>query len=96
MATTHTTSPKKTDNAAKADTHTADKLREAVTHAQDSAQDAVKAVRNTVSEVADRTVEHTQSVQGEFDTAVRRNPTLAVLGALGIGVALGLALNKRS
>ena len=96
MASTHTTKRKTTDDKEMAEARVSDKLHDAVTHAQESVQDAANSVRDTVLAAADRTIDRTQTLQGDFDSAVRRNPTLAVLGALGVGVVLGLALTKRS
>ena len=96
MASTPTATLKTAEDNAPSTTQAKDKLNDAVTQAQDSVKDAANTVRDTVTDVAERTVSHTQTVQGDFDKAVRRNPTLAVLGALGVGVALGLALNRRA
>lgn len=96
MASTRTTKRKTADDHAMAEARVSDKLQGAVTHAQESVQDAANSVRDTVVAAADRTIDRTQTLQGDFDSAVRRNPTLAVLGALGVGVVLGLALTKRS
>ncbi|MEN8660509.1 hypothetical protein [Marivita sp.] len=96
MASTHTPNDSKTDDRNDTKPRAADKVRDAVAHAQDSVQGAAKTMRTTAIEVAERSADHAQTLQGEFDTAVRRNPTLAVLGALGVGMFLGLALTKRS
>lgn len=96
MASTHTATRKTVDDHAKPEARASDKLHDAVTHAQESVQDAANSVRDTVVAAADRTIDRTQNLPGDFDSAVRRNPTLAVLGALGVGVVLGLALTKRS
>lgn len=73
-----------------------DRIKAAVSHAQEGVQDASAKLRDTALETAERGVDQAQTIQGEFDSAVRRNPTLAVLGAMGVGVVLGLALNKRA
>lgn len=96
MASTHTATRKTAADHAKPEARVSDKLHDAVTHAQESVQDTANSVRDTVAAAADRTIDSTQTLQGDFDSAVRRNPTLAVLGALGVGVVLGLTLTKRS
>lgn len=95
MASTHTAENKTSKTHATSKDRSAEKVRVSVAHATDSVTDAAEKMRNTTLQAAERTVEHAQTMQGEFDSAVRRNPTLAVLGALGVGVVLGLALNKR-
>ncbi|WP_439124018.1 hypothetical protein [Marivita sp.] len=95
MANTHTNTTTSKDHTAAEQTRT-DKLRNVVSHAQDSVNDAADNVRNTAAHAVEKGSDHAQNVQSEFDTAVRRNPTFAVLGALGIGVVLGVALNKRA
>lgn len=92
-ATEHTDPHTNTGKAKKTQT---DKMRDAVSSAQDSVHDAAENVRSSASTAVEKSTERAHDVQSEFDSAVRRNPTLAVLGALGLGVALGLALNKRA
>lgn len=94
MANTHTNADTVTDHSAANSTRT-EKAREAVSKAQDTVQDISDTARLKASYAVDAGVEHAQTVQNEFDSAVRRSPTLAVLGALGVGVALGLMLNRR-
>jgi ElaB/YqjD/DUF883 family membrane-anchored ribosome-binding protein len=63
--------------------------RETGTEALKTVQDAGQAVvRDSTDLVRDA---HT-----DLNSAVRRNPTLAVVGALGVGMLLGLALKQRS
>jgi ElaB/YqjD/DUF883 family membrane-anchored ribosome-binding protein len=56
---------------------------------------AAQSVRDGASNAVQTGSDYVQTYQGEFDSAVRRNPTLAVLGAMGVGLVLGLALTKR-
>ncbi len=73
-----------------------DQLRNTVADAQDSVNQAAQSVRDSATTAVQAGADYAQTFQGEFDSAVRRNPTLAVLGAMGVGLALGLALTKRS
>lgn len=96
MTQTHTASNAKSDQTHAPKARASDKIKEAVSQAQDNVQDAAQTVRDTAVEAVGRGSEHAQTIQGEFDCAVRRNPTLAVLGAFGVGMFLGLALTKRN
>lgn len=72
-----------------------DKMRDAVSSAQDSVRDTADNVPFSAQHAVERGSDHAYAVHSEFDNAVRRNPTLAIVGALGLGVALGLAMNRR-
>ncbi|MEO1138169.1 MAG: hypothetical protein AAFW87_01825 [Pseudomonadota bacterium] len=54
-----------------------------VADAQDAGKKALDAGRDSVT-----------AAHQTFGDAVRRNPTTAILGAVGLGVLLGLALRK--
>ena len=96
MASTSTARHSKSDDNAGLEGRAAEKLRDAVSYAQDNVKDAADTVRDTAVQAVERTTDQAQNMQGEFDSAVRRNPTLAVLGALGVGMVLGLALTRRT
>jgi ElaB/YqjD/DUF883 family membrane-anchored ribosome-binding protein len=96
MASTSTARHSKSDDNAGLEGRAAEKLRDAVSYAQDNVKDAADTVRDTAVQAVERTADQAQNMQGEFDSAVRRNPTLAVLGALGVGMVLGLALTRRT
>lgn len=72
-----------------------DRVRDAAASTRDQVDTVARSVRDTANQVSETTVDAAQTFQSEFDGAVRRNPTLAVLGAVGVGVLLGMALNKR-
>lgn len=72
------------------------RIREAATSAQDTLHGAADALRESASTAVEKGTDHAQAVQTEFDSAVRRNPTLAIAGAVGVGVLLGMALNRRA
>lgn len=96
MASTHSIPHTETTSAQDTAQRTTDKLRDAVSHAQHNVQDAAGTVRDTAVQAAETTADHARGLQGDFDSAVRRNPTVAVLGALGVGIFVGLALTKRA
>lgn len=73
-------------NAARAQAET---LRQTVGRA---AQDGSDAVVTTAKDIGVQA----KTAQDAATDAVRRNPGMAVAGALGIGVLLGLALARRS
>jgi len=72
-----------------------DKMRDTAASAQESVKQTAENVRASAANAVGRGSDQAYAVQSEFDDAVRRNPTLAVIGALGLGIALGLAMNKR-
>jgi ElaB/YqjD/DUF883 family membrane-anchored ribosome-binding protein len=72
-----------------------DKVRDAATSVQDNVRDTAENVRSSAANAIERGGDHAYAVHSEFDSAVRRNPTLAIVGALGLGVALGMAMNRR-
>lgn len=74
---------------------------------KDSAQATLDAVTSKGGEALDRVhaageaavregTDLVTGAQSELNSVVRRNPTLAVAGALGLGVLLGMALRARS
>jgi len=86
---------------------TADRLKSAAMDVAEETRHQAKTLRDTVGAAAHDTASHMQDagaqlktqVQAAGDTAtdaVRRNPGLAVAGAVGVGVLLGLALSRRS
>lgn len=74
----------------------ADKARESITSATHELRDVANTAQETAENAVERSTAQMQGFQSEFDSAVRRNPTLAVLGALGVGVAIGLVMQKRN
>lgn len=95
-ARTAATDHLRTDRLRDAATQARDGVQDAAAQARDGVQDAADTVRHTAANAVERGSEQAHAVQSEFDSMVRRNPTLAVLGALGLGVALGLSMNKRA
>jgi ElaB/YqjD/DUF883 family membrane-anchored ribosome-binding protein len=96
MAQTQTTHRTARDETQTSGSTPTDRIKEAVSHTQDKVHDVGEQVRDTATQTAERGLDRVQTVQGDFDMAVRRNPTLAVLGALGVGVVVGLALTRRT
>lgn len=85
---------------------TASRKEEAVTKAKDSVNNALESVKDAGTEALERaqsageaaystSTDMVRGAQTELDTIVRRNPTIAVVGALGLGVLLGMALRSR-
>jgi ElaB/YqjD/DUF883 family membrane-anchored ribosome-binding protein len=74
----------------------ADAAREQVETLRDTvgrvAQDGSEALASTAKEVGAQA----KGAQDAATDAVRRNPGLAIAGAVGVGVLLGLALSRRS
>jgi hypothetical protein len=76
------------------------KLRDTADRAADAAVDAIdrktEAVRvqgeNALQDVQDTMM----NAQDSMVSAVRKNPTTALIGAVGLGVLLGLAMRGRS
>ena len=64
------------------------KLREEVSHRVSEAQEAAEAARREIGEAAKRTSD-------EGTRFVRENPGLALAGALGVGILIGLAVRGR-
>ena len=65
---------------------------------QEKVREVAGQVAETTTDLAGRGKDQMYAAQEAFDDVVRRNPTTAVLGAIGIGVLLGMALrgNGRS
>lgn len=79
---------------------------DAVTKAKETVSGAYESVRDAGSEALERAqaagetaigngTDMVRGAQSELDTVVRRNPTVALVGALGLGVLLGLAMRSR-
>ena len=77
-----------------------------MTKAKETVSGAYESVRDAGSEALERAqsagetalgsgTDMVRGAQSELDTVVRRNPTVAVIGALGLGVLLGLAMRSR-
>lgn len=62
-----------------------DKLDESVAHARDTVEDFAENARGELQHISKQT-----------NTFVKENPGLAIAGAVGFGVLLGLALRQRS
>ena len=60
-----------------------------------SAQDTIEKVQETGQQVYDDGSQMVSKAQSELNRTVRNNPTVAMLGALGVGVLIGLALKQR-
>ena len=82
------------------------KAKDAAYKARDAASDSVHELRESARETAEKAKEtgRRYAEQGnemlfdarvEAEDVVRRNPGLAVAGALGVGVLIGLALKTR-
>ena len=72
-----------------------DKAKDAVSSAQEKMRDTTDNVREQAANAVQRGSDQAYAMHSEFDAAVRRNPTLAIVGALGLGIALGMAMNRR-
>ncbi|MCL3880737.1 hypothetical protein [Marivita sp. GX14005] len=88
-------SDKMTDKARDAAASAQQTVREAAATAEEHVRDAAHSVAERTSHAVDRGAEHASALQHEFDTMVRRNPTAAILGAVGVGILVGMALRGR-
>ncbi|WP_299629306.1 hypothetical protein [uncultured Tateyamaria sp.] len=83
------------DNAQAKMSDLADKARSEADVLQETIKDVAWNSAQQVQDTAERVQEHAQTAGKQAADAVRRNPGLAVAGALGIGVLLGLAVARR-
>ena len=83
------------------------KAKDSVNTAKDSVNNAYETVKEAGTEAVGRaqaageaaissSTDMVRGAQSELDSVVRRNPTVAVVGALGLGVLLGMALRARN
>lgn len=72
-----------------------DKARDAARKVSDNVQAGAQAASDRAQHALDTGRDHVMAAQSEFERSVQRNPGLAVLGALGAGIVLGLALRGR-
>ncbi|WP_299374280.1 hypothetical protein [uncultured Tateyamaria sp.] len=104
MSNTTTSSPEAVKNGH--DT-TLSQAKAKVADLADKARNEAEVIQETVKEVAwdsaarvqqtaERVQDHAQSAGAQAADAVRRNPGLAVAGALGLGVLVGLAMARKS
>ena len=95
-----TVKPHTADVTADHETSKAAEIAEAVkaraVAGQEKVRDVASQVAETGSDLAGRGKDQMYAAQEAFDDVVRRNPTTAVLGAIGIGVLLGMALRGNS
>lgn len=96
MAQTTASAPTAQTDKPSTKTKSKDRMQDVVSATQESVDTVAQSVKETATHVADTTADAAHTFQSEFDGAVRRNPTLAVLGAVGVGVLIGMALNKRA
>ena len=85
------TEPTITERAKTALNDAGETLKSVGETAQQKAADA----KEKASEHAKQAGETARELQDDFVETVRRNPWIAIGGALGVGLAVGLLLNKR-
>ncbi|MFP7673855.1 hypothetical protein ACG74X_10940 [Marivita sp. S0852] len=93
----------KTDTSTPApETHTASSQSDLKERAEEAVETARKSVERTVATARDEGEKALSEAQDTFMSAqdsamsaVRRNPGLALLGAVGVGVLLGMAMRGR-
>jgi ElaB/YqjD/DUF883 family membrane-anchored ribosome-binding protein len=73
-----------------------DSLGSAYETTRETGAEALKTAQATGQAVVKESSDLVRDAHSDLNTAIRRNPTLAVAGALGFGVLLGLALKPRS
>lgn len=61
----------------------------------ESVEDTMEAAQETLHQVAEQTSEELRKVADSSTRFVRENPALAVAGALGAGIIIGLAVRGR-
>lgn len=70
-------------------------LEEGYAGARDQAAQAFAAAQESGRAAYDESVVMVRDAHGQIETAVRRNPTAALLGAAGVGLLIGLAMKAR-
>lgn len=73
-----------------------DRAQEAAKASGEAIRETAENVKETGAQLAEQGKEQLSTLQTQIDDVVRRNPTTAVLGAVGIGVLIGMALRQRS
>ena len=73
-----------------------DHVHSALETARDTGQEALNKAHQAGQQLYDGGSDMMRSAHSGFDQAVRRNPTAAVLGAIGLGVLIGFAFKQRS
>lgn len=80
-------------NGSKSDTTRA-KAGARLEEVRDKATETTQAVREAAGEHLARGQDLVAEAQGELNTMVRRNPGMALLGAAGLGLLVGLAIGN--
>jgi ElaB/YqjD/DUF883 family membrane-anchored ribosome-binding protein len=62
---------------------------------RETGAEALKSAQATGQAVVRDSADLARDAYADLNTAVRRNPTLAIVGAMGVGMLLGLALGSR-
>ncbi|WP_405109865.1 hypothetical protein L0Z65_00780 [Phaeobacter sp. BS52] len=73
----------------------AEKVKEVGEQLEDMAVRNAQAVREIASDGAKSASEAVSDLAGQSEDFVKKNPALAVAGALGVGVLIGLAVRNR-
>ena len=71
-----------------------DKARAGAHRVSEDARDAARSAEETARDAVFYGRYHVAAAQSEIERGIQRNPGLAVLGALGVGVILGLSLRQ--
>ncbi|WP_121630784.1 hypothetical protein [Tropicibacter alexandrii] len=72
-----------------------DRARDGARKLSDDARETARTAREGAREAVHYGQHQIAAAQSEFERGVQRNPGLAVLGALGAGIVLGMALRGR-
>ena len=93
MTTIH---PMEQDTQIADETTLGDKARDAAKSVRDRTAQTVDAARDSARAGFEKGVDHLSTARSEAESAIRRNPGLAIAGAVGVGILLGMALKSRA
>ncbi|MBP0483179.1 DUF883 family protein [Sagittula salina] len=72
-----------------------DSIEEGYSEARDHAEQAFAAAQESGRAAYDEGAMMVREAHGQLESAVRRNPTATLLGAVGVGLLIGLAMKAR-